>query len=72
MKPQDSWYDILFSYKEKCYGFSVWGELIKYHQNWNQPTEVVKDFPIFENGHHDSCKTAEQVIAELDKLNNQN
>ena len=72
VKPQDSWYDILFSYKEKCYGFSVWGELIKYHQNWNQPTEVVKDFPIFENGHHDSCKTAEQVIAELDKLNNQN
>ena len=72
VKPQDSWYDIFFSYKEKCYGFSVWGELIKYHQNWNQPTEVVKDFPIFKNGHPDSCKTAEQVIAELDKLNNQN
>ena len=72
VKPQDSWYDILFSYKEKCYGFSVWGELIKYQQNWNQPTEMVKEFPIFKNGHPDSCKTAEQVIAELDKLNNQN
>ena len=72
VKPQDSWYDILFSYKEKCYGFSVWGELIKYKQNWIQPTEVVKEFPIFVNGNPDSCKTAEQVIAELDKLNNQN
>ena len=72
VKPQDSWYDILFSYKGKYYGFSVWGELIKYQQNWNQPTEVVKEFPIFKNGCPDSCKTAEQVIAELDKLNNQN
>ena len=72
VKPQDSWYDILFSYKGKCYGFSVWGELIKYQQNWNQPTEVVKEFPIFKNGYPDSCKTAEQVIVELDKLNNQN
>lgn len=72
VKPQDSWYDILFSYKEKCYGFSVWGELIKYQQNWNQPIEAVKEFSVFVNGDHPrGCKTAEQVMAELDKLNNQ-
>ena len=68
VKPQDSWYNILFKYKDTdYYGFSVWGELIKYQQNWNQPTEEIKDFPIFNS---DSCKTAEQVIAELDKLHN--
>ena len=72
VKPQDSWYDILFSYKRKYYGFSVRGELNKYQQDWNLPIEIVKGFSIFTDGDPDSCKTAEQVISELDKLNNQN
>ncbi len=71
VKPQDSWYDILFKYKKTdYYGFSVYGELIKYQQNWNQPIKSVKDFSVFVNGDPRSCKKAEQIIEELDKLHN--